>query len=360
MIVKILCGSQDPERSLEALTRASRLLSSPSALAEVPALSVSRLVLFGVLIIFALSTSAQARPVAATVEQLESLLRKGSDSNGLLRQATERERSLWLAVALKALSEIENFGLKKVASIDVPDLVEKVKTVRIFVNRTTSPLIGSQTRRGSVYLSRERAVILNLVSFEDVAPSDLQGSSIMVLHEFMGALGFPDQNYEVSLTLYFASHLHHMPSIRAKFPVLEDALREHLKRSRPLDENIRFKLAGGVSGVGGGGEPTPVEVKMQLLLMLLQLDGAAPALMNRAIAAVLEQRIEESAAPGTRVFTEKGATYTFDEKGLVLIVPEKTFARKKKEGSAARYLFQLFLLIEASRGFYLPISMGES
>ncbi len=139
-------------------------------------------------------------------------------------------------------------GEKKLGNIPLERLLVEFETVEVTVNfdKATSG-VGNTWRSGAVYFPNEKRVEVNWeIMLSRIA---IEGIALLYTHEFFGALGYSDLNYEATLALWFNNLIPEM------------ALDQNL--DRPLPSIIARE--GGGSGVGGGGDHISFLLKMKLI-----------------------------------------------------------------------------------------------
>jgi hypothetical protein len=86
--------------------------------------------------------------------------------------------------------------------------------------------------------------------------------SILALHEYLGAAGFYDDNYWISTSMWFLS----LPDAQK---VLSDEMKSGIESWITRNASAKIphgtRLAGGVVGVGGGGESASLWARMEAL-----------------------------------------------------------------------------------------------
>lgn len=167
----------------------------------------------------------------------------------------------------------------QISWLDLNKFLSEVDQVNVYINPTNRAVIGSGNRTGGVYFNEEKKVIINLSLFEaltrksESTSTTLVGSGMLLMHEYLGALGYPDENYEISSHLYMRSTPwdYGSPLIQAT----ENQLKIHLDQNLKRTENIQFERvsdSGTSTGVGGGGDPASASVKMMLFAVLGRYD----------------------------------------------------------------------------------------
>jgi len=136
--------------------------------------------------------------------------------------------------------------------------------INLCVYRGTDFLIGSGTRKGSVNFTKEKAIIFNV---KKLLSQFTIGSGLTMFHEFLGALGYPDQNYAITLYVYALVQIKDFgeETVRA----IEKAASRYYERTGIFNENIMYAMNGGVTGVGGGGDTESVLLKISAIVFAL-------------------------------------------------------------------------------------------
>lgn len=199
----------------------------------------------------------------------------GEDDKLVIISPPENVRTHYLAI-LDQLFDLINKkgGVSEISWVNVPKLAKEIHEVRLLVNTSKEALIGSGTRAGSIYLTEQKTVILNSGLLWEITRDGRHqlpinvGFEVLLLHEFLGALGYPDDNYELSSYLWIRSEPDaFVPVIKN----LESTLKSHLDVNTKRTLNVDFDLSqisdldkvssGGSSGFGGGGDPTVALIK---------------------------------------------------------------------------------------------------
>lgn len=245
--------------------------------------------------------------------QSEKILRKSQESdfsNGSLRLATSEERSQWLWALDTFLQYALKNGKSTISWLNLNEIRASAKDITLCINTSRSAAVGSGSRTGGVYFVEEKTVILNLARLHSLQGNP--GAGIMLVHEFCGALGCPDEKFGISSILYLKTHAKEIGE--ANLAPLEAALSRFLDANPRREKNIQFAArenvgaarsrseregghtgsGGGASGVGGGGNSYLGEIKTFLLRWALSQD-AVP--VPQALDMVLWLDLEPDDAP---------------------------------------------------------------
>ena len=193
---------------------------------------------------------------------------------GSIAKATPSQRDFLLNFLVKLIEEAEQGGAKRqIGWLNFDELKKEWSNVDIWFNHSHKAILGSGNRIGSIYLVEQKVVILNYSLFDELTRGNrislpINASFDLIhTHEFLGALGYPDDNYEISLYI----RMRDFPNdYQPLFPAVESALTAHLEKNQRRVQNVRFQLAdaGSSTGVGGGGDPASAVVKDFALGML--------------------------------------------------------------------------------------------
>lgn len=156
----------------------------------------------------------------------------------------------------------------KVGWVDSRTIQREIRTIKLCVNTSETPLTGSGSRHGSVYFTKERIIVLNRDRV--LGLNDTPENSLLIIHETLGVLGYPDENYELT-SLWYAKAQEQEFGLEV-YQVLQLELEKELKGQVRSIENVVTREgegSGGISGVGGGGDPEVAFFKPIMAAMLL-------------------------------------------------------------------------------------------
>lgn len=161
--------------------------------------------------------------------------------------------------SIAIISTLQAQGINKVGDLDLNLLSQEISSTK-WSSVKDKFLLGSGTSRTtSVYLVKEKHVIVNELSLNLMSQDTFPQAS---LHEVLGANGYDDEHYQISLSLYAISK---NPKTSIK------AFENNLKNLKPRrTDNTIYKSVDGGTSVGGGGDGTTIEFKTLLLDALIQ------------------------------------------------------------------------------------------
>lgn len=195
-------------------------------------------------------------------------------------------------------------GQKKISWLDLEQLEEDVKKVKICLNTSTSAIIGSSVRTGSVYFKDQHLIVFNLSLFERLTKWS-PGYELMRLHEFLGAMGYPDQNFAISAVLSLKAFPNEIldqnrgligkAMTAEKIKKMETGLEGYLSRNISMSKGTRYFVAeGGASGGPGGGDPFTAEIKGHLIREIIGVTNLEPSIQSLILEEILDVDIEQS------------------------------------------------------------------
>ncbi len=212
----------------------------------------------------------------------------------------------YTAIAAEFKSSMQNYaasipndllkkGTTQIGDLNLKKLVEEIKTVdfEIFENGF---LAGSGKKRSSsIYFVEQKKVIINSLALKFLA-QEFFGP--LALHEALGALGYYDENYEISLGLFLLL----MPdNLGLKEILVQSSLFKDLKRrtSEPLYAN------GGATSIGGGGDGLTMEAKTGWLIQTLAKTSSSRR--SEVVHHILRSTVELGTAMDMQIGTESSA-----------------------------------------------------
>jgi hypothetical protein len=160
------------------------------------------------------------------------------------------------------------FGHEKIGDFDLASFTKELDSVHYQV--VSEP----EYAQGRTFLKYD--VSTKTVYFP--ATLELAGAEgpLVLLHESLGALGYIDDNYQISNSLYMLYDEAASPLKASSFfslPELQSSFRQPKRFNNPTDaQNVLNLLArGGSNGVGGGGDPHAQLVKFEAIYFLLHV-----------------------------------------------------------------------------------------
>lgn len=156
--------------------------------------------------------------------------------------------------AVELLDKLIARGHNQVGEINL----QKLRNDMLSVKWKWGPyFVISSNNRGIVNLPESREVCTNTDSWKNT-PEPIWGS--LALHENLGALGYTsDDNYQLSAALHSLS----IGRMKAEDPIFSNLTQNFEQRKRKKAE-ISLDKNGGVTGVGGGGDPTGLQIKSDM------------------------------------------------------------------------------------------------
>lgn len=265
---------------------------------------------------------------------------------------------------LKILSLIKNRDIiLKNTNFDVNFFEKKINLLQIYLNLTDKKIIGSGRRAGGVNLPEQNIIILNGIVLNQITFS-LNNDSVMhlgyqifLLHECLGALGYPDKNYEISTYLIMNIEREDYKYI---LPLYEKSLQSHLlKKPSNVLKNEIYKLSGGggSTGVGSGGDPASALLKIIALFNFSKYIENQPQFLKRFFkitekeiyavpSIIMSARIEPMISNNDYKVTSKSIDSTLlslreDENGLYIGINTSEILQLKRDDEIGPVSFEV-------------------
>lgn len=170
------------------------------------------------------------------------------------------------------LSPLDTGMKSTIGWLNIQQLATEVNELEIYFNTSSELITGSGNRVGAVNLTEKKSIIFNSSLLDHLYLPQKHGTALsrvgvesLLLHEVLAALGYPDDNYEISTYL-------HMRSIPQDYGqeilnLIEKGVENFLKENPTRrTQNATFDRIGGTStGVGGGGDPLSAGLKLATL-----------------------------------------------------------------------------------------------
>jgi hypothetical protein len=174
------------------------------------------------------------------------------------------------------LQEIADAGIVKFGTVDLLGLIEQVKTLNVFLDTSPVDTLPETDRRSGLNSSHKKeATIYTQVIASQRSPNSpyFEANSTLFFHEYLGALGYQDQNYELSSILSLTHFLVQLARVRPHYVDKLDRWKKYLSRLS-LDKTKPVKrfaqaFGGGSSTTGGGGDYASALYKFILLSDLM-------------------------------------------------------------------------------------------
>lgn len=283
---------------------------------------------------------------AAALDHCERLKRDYNLEQEITRVAASTQKSY----AKEVQAMLRLLGPQQVGWINYDELAKEIASVQLCQNVSETPLTGSGSRHGSVYFTKERIVVFNSLRVWELENSPEIG--LLLMHEYLGALGYPDENYQITSLLY--AQLQVADFGTETVSTIQGELVEILKTEARRTQNIQFSESGGISGVGGGGDPEIAFLKPAVAWMLVknqdyfkQICGTNLSIA-RIVHYVLSMRLETDDAveyprkktgfPNLFMATDKGNRFIQIKHGAWLRLKEAGAAGLQKRNDFVRDL----------------------
>jgi hypothetical protein len=247
------------------------------------------------LVTLALALLCAAAPTPAqefTEKQLIQLLREAAANDGKAASAEEQNAQEIFMRILETnyLRVFENAPEENFQGFHLPTLVRDLRTIDFYWNANGILSGSGGTRYSGVHTVSNRRAILNVSTWKRTAEKQ---RPVLVLHEAIGALGYDDEDYALSLALEWHAKSLRQGKAGARAPF-------KVKTRQSDQEKFYVARGGGSSIVGGGGDNCEIYIKQ----LLADAFANEPALLQQALDARVECdgfRVLEVEAPNGRL-----------------------------------------------------------
>lgn len=158
------------------------------------------------------------------------------------------------------------YGYEKIGNFDLAKFIKELDSVHYQI--VSEP----EYAQGRTFLKYD--VSTKTVYFPETLELAGAEGPLVLLHESLGALGYVDDNYQISNSLYMLYDEAASPLKASSFfslPEFQILFRQSRRLNNPKDtQNVLNLLAeGGSNGVGGGGDPRAELIKFKAIYLLL-------------------------------------------------------------------------------------------
>lgn len=162
-------------------------------------------------------------------------------------------------VSKHIVQQLVDLGVNTVGQLDTKKLLADLDTVEWRTFNLGFFAGSGGKRQTSIYLVEQRMVAVSTYALEN-----LVGQPIPLwewaLHEALGALGYPDENYELTTSLHFLVKSSTLDTIQ-RISLVEESFSAISIRTT----NQIYSSEGGTTIIGGGGDAPIITFKTQLL-----------------------------------------------------------------------------------------------
>lgn len=149
-------------------------------------------------------------------------------------------------------------GYVEFGAINLQDLVKSMSTIKaVSIPRFArpNPSDGYKTARSSAEWFRDPAGNYINISETEWPKIETSVQPMLALHEYLGAIGFNDENYLISSAMWLAALA--TPDIKSILSANE---------IRAIESSVENQAtSGGITAVGGGGDQHGIKTKMKIL-----------------------------------------------------------------------------------------------
>lgn len=182
--------------------------------------------------------------------QLTSAFAESNTPNGHFRPLSKKHVEMAMEL-----------GYEKIGKLKLNKLLGELETVewRTFELGFLSGSGGKRTT--SIYIVKDTMVVINMYALQNLVGKPVPLYS-WALHEALGALGYDDENYELSSSISFLANnknegFENLTSI--------DFIKHNFNSVKKSKHEKTYLMAGGSTVVGGGGDAVLIQLKQLLL-----------------------------------------------------------------------------------------------
>jgi|GEM_PF-4414662 len=190
-----------------------------------------------------------------------------ADPSTTVNSGSQRFQDIFHATSAAIPNRLIKAGTLQIGELSITGLVQRLPEVTWRTVRPEIILAGSGGQRTfAINFPAEKLVGLNLLMMGNVKdPKDFE---VLCLHEGLEALGYLDENYELTLSLFLIAQSFEVPGPKLELKSLQQHfLHLQLQKGNRSYPNSQSGQGGGTS-VGGGGDQVGIEVKMALIEMV--------------------------------------------------------------------------------------------
>ena len=169
------------------------------------------------------------------------------------------QRKAILKDTTKIVDSLLSQGVVNIGNVNLPQFKEQIKQVHLLVVSGGAAAVGSgqfTVRMGNVYVPSTKTVYIN----EQTLMMNQEGSINLMPHEFLGALGYEDEKYQISAVMLSKNARLAADLInKNKVDLGKKSVRSELRNM------THQKSSGGVTIIGGGGDDLLFAAKLYML-----------------------------------------------------------------------------------------------
>jgi hypothetical protein len=158
-----------------------------------------------------------------------------------------------------AVDSLLSQGVVDIGNVNLLNFKEQIKQVNLLVVTGGATALGSgqfTVRMGNVYVPSTKTIYIN----EQTLVMNREGSAKLMPHEFLGALGYEDERYQISTIMLSRNAKLSAELInKNKIDLGKKSIRSEVKNM------VNQKGSGGVTIIGGGGDDLLFVAKLYML-----------------------------------------------------------------------------------------------
>ncbi|MDO9181205.1 MAG: hypothetical protein Q7U04_02295 [Bacteriovorax sp.] len=155
-------------------------------------------------------------------------------------------------------------GIIKIGKLDLEKLLSELDEVQWRFMEEGFLMGSGGVRFTGIYIVKNKMVVINIPGLELLQKKPVPLTP-WTLHEAMGALGYEDENYELSSVISFVAQTDE------DTPIPVDFVKNKFSKIDRRQSDRTYLLAGGATVIGGGGDAVLVQLKQLLLKQYFKL-----------------------------------------------------------------------------------------
>jgi hypothetical protein len=179
---------------------------------------------------------------------------------------------------LSLIHEILDAGITRIGDFDIQNFYNEAQKLRVIFNRDEPVTAAGQNRQSAMFSTNDKLTIINLSVISAQKARHLGNEELhpgLVIHEYLGATGYRDDNYQLS-TLLLLTH-QFVAYVGIKSTYWKEKLIDwqkylagfHFEKIVPSNSSGSMEVSGGSTTTEGGGDYTAAFYKTELMTSLL-------------------------------------------------------------------------------------------
>jgi len=177
----------------------------------------------------------------------------------LAETRTGSPNEIFRPISKEIVQKVADQGVKQIGRVKIQTLLDELDTVewRTFDIGFLSGSGG--TRQTSIYIVKDRMVVVNMLALQNLVDKPVRINR-WALHEALGALGYPDEVYDLTVALTFMASTADL-AVSDRLNLIDGGFTNAV---RSATDHV-YGREGGTTIIGGGGDAPMIEFKSRIL-----------------------------------------------------------------------------------------------